>query len=148
MLSQRKRAVVWAGAALVGVWVLAVAGYKISGSLKVTAEKVAAYVESLDLSKLSPAERAKALQKLADKINALSLEERQRLRADRNSYRWFTQMTEAEKSAFIEATMPTGFKQMLTAFEQMPEDKRRVVITDALRRMRGARDRGEGGAAA
>ena len=148
MLSQRKRAVVWAGAALVGVWILAVTGYKISSSLKVTAEKVATYVESLDLSKLSPAARAKALKELADKINALSLEERQRLRADRNSYRWFTQMTEAEKSAFIEATMPTGFKQLITAFEQLPEDKRRVVITDALRRMRGARGRGEVGPAA
>lgn len=145
MLSQRKRAVVWAGAALVGVWILAVAGYRISSSFKVTAEKVAAYVESLDLSKLSPAERAKALQKLADKINALSLEERQRLRADRAGYRWFSQMTEEEKGAFIEATMPTGFKQMLTAFDQLPEDKRRVVISDALRRMRGARSRGEVG---
>ena len=50
-------------------------------------------------------------------------------------------MTEAEKGAFIEATLPTGFKQMLTAFEQLSEDKRRNAIEDALRRLRQSRDR-------
>jgi len=148
MLNQRQRAVVWAAAALVGIWIAAVAGYRISSSLKVTAEKVGAYVESLDLSKLATAARAKALQELADKINSLSMEERQRLRADRSAYRWFEQMTEAEKGAFIEATMPTGFKQMINAFEQLPEDKRRLAINDALRRMREAKGRGPAGLAA
>src|ERR1044071_4800018 len=105
MFSQRQRSVVWAAAALAGIWIAALTGYRLAGSLKVTAEKVAAYAGALDLSQLSPAARAKALQKLADKINALPLEERQRLRADRGAYRWFAQMTEQDKSAFIEATM-------------------------------------------
>jgi hypothetical protein len=37
---------------------------------------------------------------------------------------------------FIETTMPTGFKQMLTAFEQLPEDRRRKAIEDSLRRLK------------
>ena len=32
--------------------------------------------------------------------------------------------------------MPTGFKQMLTAFKQLPEDKRRKTIDDSLKRLR------------
>ena len=106
MLSQRQRAVVWAAVVLVGIWALAAVGFVMARNARVTAEKVRAYVESVDLAKLSADERAKALQELADKINRLSREERQRLRLDRTAFRWFEQMTEEEKGQFIEATMP------------------------------------------
>ena len=122
-------------------------GYIIARNAKVTAEKVQAYVAAVDLRKLSAAERAKALKKLADMLNALSLEDRQRLRLGRTAEAWFSQMTEEEKGAFIEATMPTGFKQMLAAFEQQPEDKRRRTIDEALKRLREANAQLESGAA-
>lgn len=121
--------------AIVGIWLLAVAGYFIAKNARVTPEKVRAYVESVDLSKLSAAERAEALRKLADMLNRLSLEERRALRMGRGAD-WFTQMREEEKAAFIEATMPTGFKQMIAAFEELPEDKRRRTVDGALKRMR------------
>ena len=144
MLSQRQRAVVWAAVAIVGIWILAAAGFWISDSFKVTSAKVRAYVESVDLGKLSASARAKALRNLAEKINALSLEERQQMRLDRSAYRWFTQMTEEEKGTFIEATMPTGFKQMISAFEEMPEERRRRVIGEALKGLRQAQGQAPG----
>lgn len=128
--------VIWAGAGLLGIWLVALAGWLISDQLKVTPAKVQAYVNSRDLGRLSAADRAKAIQTLAEMLNKLSLEERQELRADRMSYRWFEEMTEEEKGQFIEATMPTGFKQMISAFEQLPEEKRRRAIEDALNRLR------------
>ena len=137
----------WAVVALVGIWMLAWAGHKISQSFQMTAEKVQAYVNEVDLSKLAGAARAKALQDLADKLNRLSLEERQRLRAGRLTERWFEQMTEQEKGAFIEATMPTGFKQMLAAFEDQPEEKRRRAIDEALKRLREVNRRSPDGQA-
>lgn len=146
MLSQRQRAVVWAGVVLMAIWAVATGGYLIAKNARMTAEKVRAYVASVDLSKLSAAERARALQALADKINKLSREERQQLRIERTAYRWFEQMTEDEKGNFIEATMPTGFKQMISAFEEMPEDKRRKAIEDALRRLRDTNNRLQTGA--
>lgn len=136
MLSQRQRALVRAVAGLVVIWTLAVSGFYIAKNAKVTADKVRDYVESVDLSKLDAAARAKALEELARKINALSLEERQQLRLERTAYQWFEQMTEEEKGAFIEATMPTGFKQMITAFEELPEERRRRTIDEALKRLR------------
>ncbi|MSU60205.1 MAG: hypothetical protein EXS35_18880 [Pedosphaera sp.] len=145
MLNQRHRVIVWAALALVGIWVVALAGWWIFSSLKVTPEKVEAYVNSVDLSKLTAAGRAQAIQALADKLNKLSLEERQRLRGDGTAYRWFEQMSEAEKGQFIEATMPTGFKQMIAAFEELPEDKRKRTIEDALRRLRSTTDRIQAG---
>jgi predicted P-loop ATPase len=141
MLSQRQRAVIWAGIVLVAIWAVATGGYLIAKNARMTAEKVRAYLESVDLSKLSAAERARALQALADKINKLSREERQQLRIERTAYRWFEQMTEEEKGNFIEATMPTGFKQMISAFEEMPDDERRKAIDAALRRLRETNNR-------
>lgn len=131
----------WAAVGLIAIWVFAFAGHTISKNLKMTAEKVQAFVNDVDLSKLTGAARAKALQELADKINKLSLEERQRMRADRMTERWFEEMTEEEKGAFIEATMPTGFRQMLAAFEEQPEEKRRRAIDEALKRLRESNSR-------
>jgi hypothetical protein len=140
MLSQRWRPVVISALAVCGIWLVALAGYRIARNAKMTAEKVKAYAESVDISKLSGAARAKAIRELEDMLNALSLEERRKARLDREAWSWFNRMTEEEKSAFIEATMPTGFKQMLTSFEQLPEEKRRKAIDDALRNLRQARD--------
>lgn len=138
MSNPRQRTVVLAAAALVGIWVVAVAGYDIAQRLKVTADKVRAYAGSVNLNRLSAADRARALKKLADELNALSLADRQQLRLGGVLDQWFAEMTDAEKSAFIEATMPTGIKQMLAAFEQQPEEKRRKAIDDALRQLRAA----------
>ena len=145
MLSQRWRPVVFSAIAVMGIWLVALAGIRIARNAKMTAEKVRAYAESVDLSKLSGAARAKAIQELVDKLNALSLEERRKARGDRLAWSWFNEMTEEEKAAFIEATMPTGFKQMLTSFAQLPEEKRHKSIDDALRRLKEARDQGAGG---
>ncbi len=141
MLSSRWRPVLWIGAAIIVVWIAAVVGWRISENSRVTAEKVAAFVSSTDLSKLSPEARARAIRELAEKLNALSFEERRRARFNQAMMKWFEQMTEEEKSAFLEATMPAGFKQMITAFEQLPDEKRQRAIDDALKRLREARNR-------
>jgi hypothetical protein len=141
MVNRRWRPVLVFGLAVLGLWAVALTGYSIAKGHRVTVEGVRAYVESVDLSKLSASERAKAIRKLADMLNALSLEERQKARIERLSWAWFGEMTEEEKSGFIEATMPTGFKQMLSSFEQLPEEKRRKTVDDALRRLRESQTR-------
>ena len=123
---------------MLGVWLLAWGGFALARNSKVTAEKVRAYLRATDLSQLSGAARARALHRLAAQLNALTIEERRQARLDREWARWFAQMTDAEKGEFLDATMPTGFKQMLTAFEQLPPDKRRRSIQDSLRRLQEA----------
>lgn len=141
MLNQRQRFLFWGASALVGIWLVAWAGQWYFDHIKMTADKVRAYIESVDFSKLTGAARAKAIKDLEDKLNALSYEERQHLRAEHLINDWFAQMTEDEKSQFIEATMPTGFKQMLGAFEQLPEDQRRRAVDNALKNLRTANQR-------
>jgi hypothetical protein len=138
MLNPRHRPVYLAAAILLVIWVVAIGAYTITEHAKVTPDKVRAYVESVDFSQLSAADRAAAIERLAAMLNALSLEERQGLRLDHTAYGWFGQMTEAEKSKFLEATLPTGFKQMISAFEGMPEDKRQRVVNQAVKQMKDA----------
>jgi len=128
--------------AIVGIWFLAMAGYFIAKNAKMTAEKVRAYVTAVDLSKLSAAERAEALRKLADMLNRLSIDERREMRMGQTIRDWFAQMTEEEKAAFIEATMPTGFKQMIAAFEELPVDQRKRTVDQAMKRLREQKQQG------
>lgn len=136
MQNRRWLPVWWVGVLVVVVWATALTGYSIAKNRQVTIEKVRAYVESVDLNALSGSERAAAIKKLEDMLNNLSPEERQKARLEHLSMAWLKLMTEEEKAQFIEATMPTGFKQMLTAFEKLPEEKRQKTIDDALRRLR------------
>ncbi len=141
MFNPRQRPIFAALAALVFIWVVAMAGYQIAQHAKVTPEKVRAYTASLDFSQLSAAERAAAIQKLASMLNALTYDERQSLRLDHTAYKWFAQMTEEEKGKFLEATMPTGFKQMITAFETLPPDKRKRAIDMSIKQLKDEREK-------
>ena len=141
MFIQRQRPILLAATALVLIWVAAIAGYKLIQNAKITPDKVRAYTASVDFSHLSAAERAAAIKKLAAMLDALSLQERQSLRLDRTAYKWFDLMTEEEKGEFLEATMPTGFKQMIGAFEDLPADKRKRVVDQSVKQMKEAREK-------
>jgi len=139
-MNSRYRAIIFAFLGLVAVWLVAYAGFKISRNSKMTSEKVRLYMEKVDFGSLRGEARARALRELADKMNRLPMEERRQARRDGLVSEWFNQMTEEEKGEFIELTMPTGFKQMITAFEQLPEEQRRKTIDDAMKRLRRARE--------
>lgn len=139
-MNARYRPAVTALAAIIAVWLAALAAYAAFQYHKATAEKIRAYLQQTDLARLSAEARARALRDLAAKINALSPEERQRARLGRLWGDWFKQMTEAEKADFLDATLPSGFKQMLASFEQQPADKRQKAINDAIQRLRDERD--------
>jgi hypothetical protein len=140
-MARQTRFLICAIATIVGIWVLAMAGHAYLESLKMTAEKVQAYMQSVDFASLTGDARANAIKDLEDKLNALSYEERQRLRLQHLIDTWFNEMTEEEKSQFVEATMPTGFKQMISAFEQLPDDKRRRLIDNTMNNLRNANER-------
>jgi len=123
-------------ASLLAVWILVLAGVGWARHAKITPEKLSAFLASVDFSRLPPAERLQALRRLATMLNALSPEERRRVRRDPAWAAWFREMEDSEKGELLELTLPTGFGQMLTAFEQLPEDQRRKAVEETLRRLR------------
>ncbi|HEY4416673.1 MAG TPA: hypothetical protein VGO57_13365 [Verrucomicrobiae bacterium] len=141
MFNRRQRPIWFALGALIAIWLVVLGGYSLARSVKITPEKVRAYIESVDFSHLSAADREAALRRLAAMLNSLTLEERRRLRLDHTIYQWFKEMTEAEKGEFLDATMPTGFKQSIAAFEQLPADKRQRVVSQAVKQMKEAREK-------
>jgi hypothetical protein len=138
-MNPRQRAVLVAGLVVAGTWWIAWSGFQLAGRSRMTADKVRAYVSATDLSQLSGEARARAIRGLVERLNRLTLEDRRRMRMERQWGGWFQQMTEEERVGFIEGTLPTGMKQMLTSFEQMPEPNRKLAIEDAMKRLREAR---------
>src|SRR5882672_2466636 len=118
--NHKRRPVLKAICAITVAWMLAWSGYVISKHSRMTAEKVNQYQNSLDLSRLSAAERLKALKALAEKLNALSPEERQLWRLDRD---WFQQLTDEEKAYFIDAFLPGEMQIALKMFEKWPKER-------------------------
>lgn len=140
MRISRLRVAFVAGIAIVAVWLVVLAGYIWTQHSKVTSDKVSKYISAINLSALTDSQRAAAIAELARQINALTSEERMRMYARRAWDGWFRQMSEKEKASFVEATLPTGIKQMMTAFEQMPEAARKKTLGEAMKRLREAHE--------
>ncbi|MEI7729871.1 MAG: hypothetical protein WCO56_09890 [Verrucomicrobiota bacterium] len=140
MLTQRHKPLLYGTLVVALAWALAMVGYLVFKNTKMTAEKVAQYVRTTDLAKLNAEQRRKAIARLADELNALSWAERRRARLEKEWRRWFELMSEEERERFIEATMPAGFKQMLDAFAQMPDDKRKRAVENAMKRLKDTQD--------
>ena len=132
-MSRQQRPVLIAVGAIVLAWLLAWSGYVISKHSKMTAEKVRQYQLSMDLAHLSAADRLKALKGLAERLNALSPEERQKWQLDLD---WFRQLTDEEKAFFIDAFLPGEMQLALKMFEKWPKDQQQKKIDEALKELR------------
>ncbi|MGE3311255.1 MAG: hypothetical protein AB7O66_14910 [Limisphaerales bacterium] len=139
-MNPRYRPFLLGAIALAAVWLVAIGGSCWARSSKPTAERVSEHVRTVRFEELTGDARAVALARLAELLNALSADERRKARMQGIWRPWFEQMTDEERLRFIEATAPSGFRQMLTAFEKLPEDRRTAAIGDALQRLRASGD--------
>ena len=145
MISQRYRPVVYAVPAIFVIWLLAVAGYRLAGSLKWSPDKVVAYADSVDLARLTGSVREQAIRRLEGMIDDLSLEEREQVWPPILN-RWVGAMTQREKSQFLDATALPDFKQIPSAFDQLPPEQRQKAMDARLEELREARARDATGA--
>jgi hypothetical protein len=138
----RQRRIWWIGGlALAGVWVVAALGLWIARAQRMTAEKTIAYAHEHRLAEgLTDAQRSKIVDGLADRVNQLSFDERQKFRQQGDMREFFEKMTPAERAHYLDLTLPKGMKQMMEAFNQMPTEKRKQLVNRALGDLNKARD--------
>lgn len=121
---------------LAAIWGAAVGTVRIVREGKPTAEKLVTFAEGGDISLLEGDARARYIEGIVERLNRLPFDERQKLRAERTLEGTFRQMTREEQGRFLEKTLPTGFKEVMEAFNRMTSEERRRHVERALRDMR------------
>lgn len=101
-----------------------------------TAGRIEEFVKARDLKGRPGSERADLLRRLEGMVNGLSMDERRKWWEGGAWRKWFEEMTDIEKGQYIDATMPTGFKHMLTDFEDLPDSRRKVFIDETMKKLR------------
>jgi len=107
-----------------------------------TAQLVTAYVGHSDLAVKSGTRRVQAIERMEEMLNGLSFEERQKLERDGTTRGFFQQLTQDEQVAFLDATLPAGFKQLMDHFNKMDSAHRKEIVDRALAEMK--KHQGEG----
>lgn len=120
---------IWLGASLAMGW---------SRQRQATAEAVTAQAATIAAQPLPDAERARQLDTLARQVNRLNFEERRQLALSRGLDPVFEQMTDAERQAFLDRTLPQGFAQIIEVFNKMSPEERRGAVERALDDLRRA----------
>ncbi|MCC7518302.1 MAG: hypothetical protein IT578_03855 [Verrucomicrobiae bacterium] len=131
-MTSRRRLWIWTGLAVAIAWVLAAGSIAFFRGQRVTSEKVVAYLREKPLRDLSDEERMRRIEGLADRVNRLDFEERQKVRFEKEIRRIVLEMTEAERVRYLSLTLPSGMKNMMEAFNKMPPLKRKQVVHRAI----------------
>jgi len=118
--------------ALVLLWV--VAGAIVYGvrQARPSAQSLSEYLAKHPLGDRTGAARAKIIMRVGDMLNGLTFEDRQSLQRTGVTRDFFKELTPEEQAAFLDATLPAGFKQMMDAFNKMEPEKRRKFVERAL----------------
>jgi hypothetical protein len=121
---------------ITAVWIIAALAIHFAHDRQPTVASVTDFVHSTDLNSLSPADRARAIARMEDMVNRISFDERQQLNRTRVNRDFFGQLTAEEQGAYLDATLPTGFKEMMESFNKMDPVKRKQFVSRALEQMK------------
>ena len=127
---------------LAGVWALTAGAIHWLHASQPTAESITAYLARTRIEAESGRDRARTIQKVEDQLNDVTYDERQRLQRSGVTRKFFRALTPAEQTAFLDATLPAGFRQMMESFNKMDPAKRKQFVERAVEEMK--KHEGEG----
>ena len=131
------------------VW-LAVWGIRsFAASRKVTAERLQERIENANFAdwsgRTSPPDtgvakkRERELRKIADMVNRLDFNERERNRQNRGGEQFFRRLSQSEKELFIRLTVEESMNRFMEALDAMPPDQRRKFVEQGLKEVADGR---------
>ena len=125
-----------AGGLIAAIWLIAAIAIHFARDRQPTVASITDYVHSTELDTLSAADRAAAIAHMEDMVNRIDLQDRQALDRSRVTHDFFDKLTLDEQSAYLDATLPTGFKEMMDGFNKMDPMKRKQFVSRALEQMK------------
>jgi DNA-directed RNA polymerase specialized sigma24 family protein len=143
-----KQAVILKGlVALALVWAVVFAVRSFASSKKVTAERLDREVRELDFADWSenPGSGAEAkrreeeIRRIADMVNRLDFNERQKNRQSRAGETFFRKLSPKEKNLFIDQTIVESMGRFMEALDQMPEEQRKKFVEQGLKEIQEGR---------
>lgn len=117
---------------LAGIWCVAGVVLLFSRSASPSPEKLRAYIVAHPLEGMAEPGRAAILEKTASQLNRLDFDQRRELREGAVLRTFFEGLTPAERSRFLDLTLPEGFRQMMSALNKMTPEKRQRLVRRAL----------------
>lgn len=130
-------------AVLVLVWAAVWGIRAYAGSRKITAERVNLQVEKANFADWSShtatgesaeaARREKEIRGIADLVNRLDFQEREKNRDNRTGEEFFSRLAPGEKSLFIELTIVESMGRFMESLDAMKPEQRKRFVEQGLR---------------
>lgn len=120
------------GLALVAIWALAAFVIYWARASQPTAESITAYLNRADLA----SDRPRVISRVESMLNDVPFEDRQRLDRSGATRKFFLSLNPSEQAAFLDATLPSGFKQLMDSFNKMDPAQRKRIVEGALTEMK------------
>lgn len=143
----KKRIILQAAIVFAVVWAVVIGVRAVAGSKRITAEKIATVIETVDFQDWSDGvppgaslgDREGELLQVVEMINKLDFSEREKTRDNRTGEEFFRKLAPEEKDQFVKLTVAKTMETMLRALDGMPPEERRKVIEDGLRDIESGR---------
>ncbi|MFN4873292.1 MAG: hypothetical protein ACK40T_03065 [Akkermansiaceae bacterium] len=139
-MNANKAIIIKAAAALAVIWILVFAVRSIAASKKITAERLQNEISELafddwseDSGSSSEAEeRENEIRRIADMVNRLDFEERQKNRENQSAEDFFRKLDAREKNLFVDLTIVETMGRFMEALDQMPPEQRKEFVQKGL----------------
>jgi DNA-directed RNA polymerase specialized sigma24 family protein len=139
-VNANKAIIIKAAAALAVIWILVFAVRSIAASKKITAERLQNEISELafddwseDSGSSSEAEeRENEIRRIADMVNKLDFEERQKNRENQSAEDFFRKLDAREKNLFVDLTIVETMGRFMEALDQMPPEQRKDFVQKGL----------------